>query len=742
MTEATTSSYWIASNALYISLNANSDPSYIVGNAAAGAQILVYMKGVDGLEYDAGHNYNRWPLSLSPTYFATESEKYVYAAIPKPNNTSVQAVVVFPSEHLDIYGKNESGSQIGSTEYYYIWLRGIISATNAGHTKEREWQQRIDTGTLASDEAFAVGGENTWWKYSTVDDTVTFLKEIVMDTKSVFQNLKAKFLVLNGHRLNDIATKDTTITYIDSEDLVATPSYGEQYYLSRVHDDEAKGEIGFAKGLWVKAKGLFGIDANGDTLLRDVSVARDAEIRGKTHIGGDTDIDGVLRSWAGVFSNLIQSGNWTGDGPFDTGFQLVKKADGVTSLVVDNLFVRMKAIFTELEIRKISYAGGNIIFSHAGSRVVLVKAIYNNGADFSGDTATVGDSTYNGSTLVVNSGAVFNGETLQPDAATSILTAYRCYLLADDGSTRTENWWHVDDQARCQTFNIQEGVYQNVSNTFYWRRVVATGSEVLADGKTYDYVDLSATDCIAGSTEPQAGDQLVQMGNRTDVERQGFITIEVSGDYAPAFKVYKGVNSYSLDGKRKICLSPKYTELRVQKLVQETEYEVAQVPMQRSEPWYEGMRCYYYDLVQHKGATWLCIYPESGIGGILYTTEEPGEDAIYWRVYASEGPQGETGESAYDVLVLGADKITNGQGGIQLEARAYYGGDDVSDTLLKAAWSWQRETLSGNNTDSDNAWNAQHRGYGPQLYIDNKEVLRRALFTCEVDFSKKKSTNN
>ena len=71
MTEARPSNYWIASNALYITLNANGGPDYLLGNTASGAHILCYMKGIDGLEYDAGHNYRRWPLSLTPTHFET-----------------------------------------------------------------------------------------------------------------------------------------------------------------------------------------------------------------------------------------------------------------------------------------------------------------------------------------------------------------------------------------------------------------------------------------------------------------------------------------------------------------------------------------------------------------------------------------------------------------------------------------------------------------------------------------------
>lgn len=264
MIEAKTSEYWIASNALYITLNANGSPDYIVGNVVADAHVLCYIKGIEGLDYDAGHNYRRWPLSLSPTYFSTEEEKYVYIAIPRPSNPVLVAVVVFPSEKLDIYGKNESDEQIGSEEYYYIWTQGIISATNAGHTDDREWTQQVQTGTLSSDEAYDAGGVNPWWQYSTVDDTVTLLKEIWMDVASVFKNLKAEKIFLNSKELNDVVTSSASAPS-DSNKAVVTPGYAAKMYISKVVNDTAAGRITFQQGLDAIGRAVFSayIQSNG-----------------------------------------------------------------------------------------------------------------------------------------------------------------------------------------------------------------------------------------------------------------------------------------------------------------------------------------------------------------------------------------------------------------------------------------------------------------------------------------------
>ena len=114
MTVATTSDYWISPNALHIERNAMSNPDYIQASCVSGAQILVYIKDI--ISYDAGHNYRRWTLQASPAVFNTHTEKYVYAAIPRDSVTST-AMIVFPSEKLDIYGKNEKEEQIGSENY-------------------------------------------------------------------------------------------------------------------------------------------------------------------------------------------------------------------------------------------------------------------------------------------------------------------------------------------------------------------------------------------------------------------------------------------------------------------------------------------------------------------------------------------------------------------------------------------------------------------------------------------------
>ena len=210
----------------------------------------------------------------------------------------------------------------------------------------------------------------------------------------------------------------------------------------------------------------------------------------------------LIKFLGGLFSDYIQSMNFS-SGALGEGFVIkVDSKTGKSYIEVDELFVRIKAMFSELEIKKLSYAGGNYMFTAAGMKCGKVEE-------------------HGG--------------------------FWRCYLLVDDKETAVENPFKEGDQIRFQEFNIKPGVYENVSNRYYWRLCVGVGE---------DYIDLSKTDCDANSDIPQEGDSLVQLGNRTDKKRQNAITLSVYGDDAPSIHQYAGIDSYSLAGKEVTVISP------------------------------------------------------------------------------------------------------------------------------------------------------------------------------------------
>lgn len=249
MTQATAKDYWIARNVIHIQENALGQPNYMQVSVATGASILCYMQGVAGLGYDNGHNYRRWTLQAAPTLFNSNTPKYIYVAIPREG--SDPAWLVYPSEELDLYGQNAAGEQIGDIAYYYIYLQAWLTATDGSNL--RELRGTIVTGMLSTDEALMTR-DAEWYRYSTVDEQVSFLKKIYMTANSWFTNLRASAIhLINRGRLifgeSDTAPYIDTIadtdTALDSETAIVTPAYGESQWLSKTHDDTATGKLTF-----------------------------------------------------------------------------------------------------------------------------------------------------------------------------------------------------------------------------------------------------------------------------------------------------------------------------------------------------------------------------------------------------------------------------------------------------------------------------------------------------------------
>lgn len=297
--------------------------------------------------------------------------------------------------------------------------------------------------------------------------------------------------------------------------------------LSRVSDDTAQGVITFSKG--------FSVGANQSKKITDIVRSTDSPsasdnalltaLRSNNQFARKDQNDNINSLWTfqpsanarGIQTRDYTENNLNEDNLFGHGFQLVQKDDR-SRLEVDELLVRVKAFFASLEIREISYLGGNYVFSAAGSKVYYVEWL---------------DA---------------QGNILQKSSANlNAVAKFRCYMYSDDGTTATINKWAVNDQARCQTFNIEEGVHQNVSNKFYWRLVVAKGKEVIAaktdDTNQYQYVDLSnvSTEYASLSDIPEEGDSIVQMGNWTDTSRQGMIYLMLEGENSPAIMEYDGI---------------------------------------------------------------------------------------------------------------------------------------------------------------------------------------------------------
>ena len=297
-----------------------------------------------------------------------------------------------------------------------------------------------------------------------------------------------------------------------------------------------------------------------------------------------------------VTINLLNSTDY--DDAMQSGFGFYKRKDGKYGLNVTDLSVWGKAYFNNLTIRELTYVGGNLVFSPSAGKIFEVREITD---------------------------------------AQGAVTGWKCYLLADDGTTATTNMFEVDDQVRCETFNIKAGVYENVSNKFYWRKItdVSTDNDeirdannnILYDGKKFSWIVISATDKAEGSDNPAAGDTIVLMGNRTNTDRMSFVIKETYGDNAPREVGYTNVHSYTLGDNNLVYeISPKkvrfYTKYYEQVNV---DGSIVKTINYRGD-WKQGETYTYYDQVTHNGTTWLCVAPEG-----TNVTSEPARGNDFWK---------------------------------------------------------------------------------------------------------------
>lgn len=298
-----------------------------------------------------------------------------------------------------------------------------------------------------------------------------------------------------------------------------------------------------------------------------------------------------------VTINLLNSADY--DDAAQSGFGFYKRKDGKYGLNVTDISVWGKAYFNNLTIRELTYVGGNLVFSPSAGKIFEVREIYN--------------------------------ET------TNELTGWKCYLLADDGTTATTNMFEVDDQVRCETFNIKAGVYENVSNKFYWRKItdVSTDNEeirdsnnnILYDGKKFSWIVISASDKAEGSDNPAAGDTIVLMGNRTNTNRMSFVVKETYGNNAPREVGYTNVHGYTLGNDNLVYeISPKKVRFYSQYFEIVTVEGLPIKTINYRGDWKQGDTYTYYDQVTHNGTTWLCVAPEG-----TNVTSEPARGNDFWK---------------------------------------------------------------------------------------------------------------
>lgn len=169
-----------------------------------------------------------------------------------------------------------------------------------------------------------------------------------------------------------------------------------------------------------------------------------------------------------------------------SGFGAYRDGNGNAVLEADILKIRKEAIFNEAVINQVTFRVGATVFSNGGCEITRVEELE---------------------------------------------TAFRCYY--DNKEGRRYSGLTAGDQVRCQRYDPT----QHTIIKYYWRLVTAVGE---------DYVELSKSDAD-GVGIPEAGDEIAQFGNRSDITRQSAIVINpLDGG---SVEVYAHIDAYSLSEK-------------------------------------------------------------------------------------------------------------------------------------------------------------------------------------------------
>lgn len=296
-------------------------------------------------------------------------------------------------------------------------------------------------------------------------------------------------------RLNDVEEKLESITY---KGHTYVGGGGSSIYVIKTNDSTAPSD-----------SNVFSAKRSLATLLR-----KDKE----------DQTNYLIKLLGGIISPLLSSPDFV-TGIMGAGMSFYSDENGDSVGWIDKFYVRKKAIFQVLSIMETELAGASFMFNASGARATITKVERIDAVPF---FYSDGSAKYysDGSRAYV-----------QPSSHGAV---YRCYFLTDDGDTAIENRFRVGNLVRSQSFNIKSGVYENVSNHYWWRLVTAVGD---------NWIEVSVNHCDTDSDIPAVGDVIVQLGDISDTDYQSAIVLSAYGDGSPYLTMYQGINSYSLSGK-------------------------------------------------------------------------------------------------------------------------------------------------------------------------------------------------
>ena len=310
-----------------------------------------------------------------------------------------------------------------------------------------------------------------------------------------------------------------------------------------------------------------------------------ATISNDLNVGNDVTINGDLYGTYGEFSEINSTQidtsniNVSGKGTFQ------KTINGVqyTTTVEGDKIELTKANSTS----KTTIEHNNITTPN-----IDTDNINSTDGNFSGDVtinnATIQDLLVTGSAhfyeLVIDKIKATQGQLILTPANAKILKVeetngyYKCYFQAtDNDGNAIVNPFYANDYVVCQNFNVNTGLSTNVSNKFYWY-AISSVEDTQTETVTVNGADIECWSITINSNGakhsstngvPEAGDEIVQLGNSSVADRQAAIIISAYRNQyldptiiAPSIVQYNGINDFNLSNHRVNVMSKGMNEFK------------------------------------------------------------------------------------------------------------------------------------------------------------------------------------
>lgn len=273
------------------------------------------------LEPKAEDTYILWNVRMPDEYYPIAEEEYATAV----------------EKYMDEHCLDKSVYKC-STDYVALKKRGVVPCMG----------QRV---RLESDRFFASGYRES--RITVVDQKLERPTEADIEISDVLsqttqsrmadeiENVRSEVKANTVELPDVIRSWDTTLP---TDNNLFSARRSEQEFLSRKRNDRTKGRITFEQGV------VFGEEEN-----------------------GFVDGKGNAELLTAVVRELLSSGDYTGGGLTDRGWELGMDEDRLSHLIVDKLTVRQVMNVFELLINKVRSVGGQICVSAANGKIKAVE---------------------------------------------------------------------------------------------------------------------------------------------------------------------------------------------------------------------------------------------------------------------------------------------------------------------------------------------------------------------------------